>query len=959
MKNKIKIISWNVNGLKSSIENNDFIKLKKYDADIYCLQEIKTKRKYKIYEGYYHYYNISKNNNGGTLVVAKNKPKKVYYGIKNEYIDKEGRIITLEYESFFIVNVYFPNSQFNLKGKKQREYFDEIFYDYIRKISDKKIIICGDFNTILTKNDVNNNKYYKECSFEKNNLLNLFDDGFIDAYRCIHKRKKEWTFYSNRTKYKKDICGFRLDLFVLSESLKNKIIDVSCIKSIKSSDHIPICIEMRNERAHTVRPYVELTPTKESRPYELNGRARELTPTKKEHNLKKLWIEYEKYFDEYVKELNSIQFRISYLAKNKRYKEIALLQNKIIDNIKFRCLAIDSITRNWSPPGVDNVIWKTDEEKMRAALFFDRKNYKASNTRIIEIKQKYTDKKRKCGILTYNDKLMSKLLLWGFKPIEESVGDKNSFAFRLGRTRQDAICSIIKMYKNKNSPKMYVYIDVKGFYSNIQHKWIMENVPINKNIMREFLNVGHIFLSELFPASDIGISEGSPLSPTIANYVLDGLEKILGKTNMVRFADDILVATHSIKDANKIMNKVKKFLSKRGLIISEEKSKIGFINDGVDFVGFNIKKENNNIFTIRPKKSIIEKFILEMDDFITEYKKNKYFLIKEVNQKLYGFGSQYRFCDTIDDFKRIDIAIESSLLKYLINKYRNQKLNNIIKNHFYIDNLNQHWFCMKHDISNRIIHLRDTHLISIYEKDIDVNPYFNQKYFDEVKKENDIQYINGRYKSIWNKQNGKCIYCGRDILPTDDKKIIIINNDKPYNISNLGYIHSICSKNEYVVYKTYDNTDLLEEYDIYNNLKKIYDNDKENVNTTILDNKIKISYKYIKLYEYFYNNEKNKIDLTFKKIEEIIGFKLSKSLKKSKTMWYSKKDKCLIADSWNLNGYKLEKIDLINKKLYFVSLYKDKKKLEIPEKIKDKKLPKDAKYEIENFLEYIIDKYAL
>ena len=176
------------------------------------------------------------------------------------------------------------------------------------------------------------------------------------------------------------------------------------------------------------------------------------------------------------------------------------------------------------------------------------------------------------------------------------------------------------LFYGSEAPERYVYADIKGFYANIQHKWLMKHVPVCKEVLSEFLSAGHIFAEQLFPAKDSGISEGSPLSPMVSNFALDGLQRAIydgihGRSYaidrkngaMVRYADDVIVAVRSEEDARAALWAIENFLKPRGLVMSDEKTTTGTARKGFDMVGFTIKKEKYGM-VIRPMDSVIERF---------------------------------------------------------------------------------------------------------------------------------------------------------------------------------------------------------------------------------------------------------------------------------------------------------------------------------------------------------------
>lgn len=249
---KFKIISWNLNGLLSCVENNDFIPINSLKPDILCLQEIRTNTEPKVIDNYRHYWNASNRNKySGTAVLVKNKPVKVINGFDGEN-DNEGRIITVELEKFYVINVYVPNSQQNLERKAFRNEWDRLLREYVEQLmEDKPIIICGDFNVVRDEIDFykeNERQYWKMQGYisdERSNLESLLDLGLIDVFRELNPEKRGYTWWSNRLNKRQEDRGWRLDYFLISEGLMDSVIDMRHLSDIGGSDHCPIMLEVR------------------------------------------------------------------------------------------------------------------------------------------------------------------------------------------------------------------------------------------------------------------------------------------------------------------------------------------------------------------------------------------------------------------------------------------------------------------------------------------------------------------------------------------------------------------------------------------------------------------------------------------------------------------------------------------------------------------------------------------
>ena len=250
----MRIISWNINGLLSCVANKSFLSLKEQNPDIICLQEIRTKEEPLIIEEYNHIWNHAEREKySGTVILtlpSLPNPLEITTGFGNNE-DIEGRLITLEYNQFYLVNTYVPNSQLNLKRKAYRLEWDDNFHDYIEELNIyKPVIICGDFNVTRSEIDVfkENARALRQeqglISDERANLEELINMGFCDVFRELYPNERSYTWWSNRLNRRSLNRGWRLDYFFVSEELKDKIVDIKHLSEIEGSDHCPIMLEI-------------------------------------------------------------------------------------------------------------------------------------------------------------------------------------------------------------------------------------------------------------------------------------------------------------------------------------------------------------------------------------------------------------------------------------------------------------------------------------------------------------------------------------------------------------------------------------------------------------------------------------------------------------------------------------------------------------------------------------------
>lgn len=245
----MKLISWNVNGIRACVKKGFIEFFKEVDADIFCLQETKLQEGQIVLDldGYYQYWNYAeKKGYSGTAVFSKIEPISVSYGLDIEEHDTEGRVITLEYEDFYLVNVYTPNSQRELARLDYRMKWEDDFRDYLSDLDMKKpVILCGDLNVahkeIDLKNPSSNKKNAGFTDEERGKMTDLIESGFIDSFRHIYPEKEDaYTWWSYMRQARDRNVGWRIDYFMVSKQLEDRIKSATIHSEVLGSDHCPV-----------------------------------------------------------------------------------------------------------------------------------------------------------------------------------------------------------------------------------------------------------------------------------------------------------------------------------------------------------------------------------------------------------------------------------------------------------------------------------------------------------------------------------------------------------------------------------------------------------------------------------------------------------------------------------------------------------------------------------------------
>ena len=935
----MKIATWNVNGLKACLEKGFVETIKDIKADVVCLQETKLNEPLEIKHIPYHFYYFCAKRKGysGTAIFSRLNPLSVKYGIDIEEFDKEGRVITVEYKNFYVVNVYVPNSQNSLARMVYRDKFDIEFRNFIQTLQENKpVILCGDFNVahkdidVYVGNERNEGRKFGFTSEERSNFEELLDCGLVDIYRKMNPEEVVYSWWSNRQSNRAKNLGWRIDYILVEEKIADYVVYSKYLDQYLGSDHCPIAINIDSVKIGVDK----------------------MTDDELAEEWNKIdWVSFEE-------ELLDSQQKLTKAVFIKNKERVEDLQKRIERALSSRALAVRKVTNSDPTPGIDGVKWKTASEKMRAALLLSSYNYKAQPFRQIVIKSKHNTKERKINIPTMYDRAMQVLYSYIIDPVAEASGDRKSFAFRKGRSLQDVHEYIMKSLSEENAPEYVLLADVKSYYNTICHEWLLAKIPMKKRVLEEFLKAGFVLESSLFPTEE-GISLGTSISPILGNMVLDGLQEYIynnfygenrvvdyANGNMIRFADDIVLFGRTEQDCNKFCDIITSFLQPRGLKLSMEKTYITKVTDGFDFLARHYQKVNDAIIST-PSEYAIARFENELKEMVQDYKGSQKSLIEALNKKLNGFATYHKVTDSSQAFRHIDIALNALLLEECERKHPKLPRKKVISK-YWIKVGNKHIYAVPSQTNIQLMQLEDVFLIRHKKIKTSVNPYLDPEYFLDRENARALQNVTGKYKSIWLRQNGKCYYCGREMLPDQPRITVTINQSKPATINNTALVHECCIGSDLEqIYGEY--VELLTKDKVLTLLNDL----SEYKNKT--DNK---GNSFDLLNEFFLKEEKSHITLSFEQIELIIGKKLCSSAYKSSSYWTSKKHNT-IGRCWLNNGYIIQNLHLDKKYIVFRKDDTTISKLKIPDVLLKQKIPNDAKYEIENFFEYIKKKYGL
>ena len=404
--------------------------------------------------------------------------------------------------------------------------------------------------------------------------------------------------------------------------------------------------------------------------------------------------------------VKKLQARIVKAQQEKRYEKVKYLQRILVTSFDAKALAVKRVTSNKGKrtAGVDKVKWTTPEAKFKAIVSLKRKGYKPKPLKRVYI-EKSNGKKRPLGIPTMQDRAMQALYLMALEPVTETRADGNSYGFRRKRSTADAIDALHRLLSRKCSPEWILEGDIKGCFDHISHRWLINNVQIDKTVLAKWLTSGVVFNKILTPTKE-GTPQGGIISPTLANATLDGMEKLVKKNypnklvgkgkvycpkvNPVRYADDFVVTAERKEILEEIKILITGFLEQRGLVLSEEKTLITHISNGFDFLGFNIRKYNGKLL-IKPSKKSQKKITEKLHEVIFSNKSaSQYRLIKILNPVITGWGNYFKHAVSKVVFAKIDHTLVGQLKRWAFRRHSNKSKGWVLEKYFKSEN-NRKW----------------------------------------------------------------------------------------------------------------------------------------------------------------------------------------------------------------------------------------------------------------------------
>lgn len=501
-----------------------------------------------------------------------------------------------------------------------------------------------------------------------------------------------------------------------------------------------------------------------------------------------------------------LQVRIAKAAKDENWRSVKRLQKLLVRSTTARAVAVRRVTENQGrkTPGVDGLTWSTPKEKWKAISTLDSRGYRPKPLRRIHI-PKANGGKRPLGIPTMKDRAMQALHWLALDPVAETRGDLNSYGFRSGRSTADAIAQCHNALSREHSPQWVLEGDIKACFDNISHDWLVSNVPMDRCLLTKWLKAGFVEGRKLFP-TEAGTPQGGIISPCLANFALDGMERLLkdslprrDKVNFIRYADDFVVtaASKEVLEA-KVKPLIVGFLSERGLMLSETKTKITHVTDGFDFLGWHVRRHKSFLCIVPSKrnaKALYAKVAARLRELRGARQDDVVFALNPI---LRGWANYHRVVHATQTFAKLDYQITRALWRWAVRRHP-MKGKRWIKRRYFRRVDSRDWL-FRTDASE-LARLTSVSMVRHVKVRADANPYDpkEEAYFDERQRRRMWATLQGRRRLywLWKRQAGICPICSAQITKATGWDVhhvvwrVYGGSDK---LSNLRLLHPTCHK---------------------------------------------------------------------------------------------------------------------------------------------------------------------
>lgn len=516
--------------------------------------------------------------------------------------------------------------------------------------------------------------------------------------------------------------------------------------------------------------------------------------------------------------VRGLQVRIAKATEQQQWRRVKALQRLLVRSFAAKALAVRRVTENRGKktPGVDGELWSTPTAKWNAIGRLSRKGYQPKPLRRVYI-PKANGKRRPLGIPTMLDRAMQALYLLALEPVSETIADRNSYGFRPQRSTADAIEQCFVNFSRKFSAEWVLEGDIKGCFDNISHDWLLDHVPLDKQVLRKWLRCGYMESGHL-QSTEAGTPQGGIISPVLANLALDGLETVLEthfgkkntkasyktKVNYVRYADDFVISGISkslLQD--EVYPAVEAFMAERGLSLSPEKTLVTHIYDGFDFLGQNVRKYRGKLL-IKPARKSVKELLREIKRIVRQCATvEQSVLIYRLNPILRGWALYHRHIVSAETFKYVDYRVWKLIWRWCCRRHKNRR-KRWVKGRYFHRKGEYEWNFQCTDPLGRVAELFRLGTLPIKRHTkirSEANLYLpaDETYFEKRQEYRWRMAGKERHKvtRLWNRQDKRCPMCQCHITMEtgwDVHHILERHRGGTDDMKNLALLHPNCHR---------------------------------------------------------------------------------------------------------------------------------------------------------------------
>ena len=508
---------------------------------------------------------------------------------------------------------------------------------------------------------------------------------------------------------------------------------------------------------------------------------------------------------EVSRHVKRLQARIVKATAEGRWGKVNALQWLLTHSNSGKALAVRRVTENKgkATPGVDGVTWSTPKAKAEAMKSLQRRGYQPEPLRRVYI-PKSNGKLRPLVIPTMKDRAMQALYLLALDPVAETKADRNSYGFRKARSAHDALEQCFtSLGKPTKSARWVLDADIKGCFDNIDHDWMIRNIPMDKRVLQKWLKAGYVERQALFP-TEAGTPQGGIISPTLANIVLDGLERRLAdrirrrrvtedgkqrtidpKVNFIRYADDFVVTGDSPETLERAKAVVVEFLTERGLALSPEKTQVVNIAEGFDFLGQTVRLYGDKVL-IQPSKDAQKRIYEKVRDIVqSNQSMRQRDLIRMLNPVIQGWVNYHRHAVSSVAFEKLDFLIWRLLWRWARRRHPGKGRKWVARRYWHRVGRRNWTFTPGVAAEGEgqpicLVYATDTSIRRHVKVKAELNPYAPEwtEYLAERHVRQGALKLNGRktLERLWWRQEGICHFCDQPM-----------ERDEPVHVHHVQY----------------------------------------------------------------------------------------------------------------------------------------------------------------------------